>query len=101
MITAKMIMESCNNIRESWGEIGDAIIEACARQTPFNGKSGEFLDHCFACGGDWCGMLLSGIYELYPDIFDLIPNNMADDGNRAFIRLCHVLILLGVDTSES
>lgn len=97
MITFKMIQDAQDQIVESWGEEGKKVIEKCAQVTPFNNGSKAFLDYCTAFGGNWGGMLLSGIRELYPEVWDAIPEDM---GVFAWACICSVLILCGVDTSE-
>ena len=97
MITYEMIQEAQTQIVEEWGEAGKRVIEEAAKVVPFNGNSKQFLDHCTACGGNWGGMLLTGIHALYPAIWDAIPDNM---GVFAWACICSVLILCGVDTSE-
>ena len=97
MITFKMIQDAQNQIIGSWGEAGEKVIEECAKVTPFNNGSKAFLEHCTACGGNWGGMLLSGIRKLYPEVWDAIPGVL---GAYAFNNICSVLILCGVDTTE-
>ena len=97
MITFKMIQDAQNQIIDSWGEAGEKVIEECAKVTPFNNGSKAFLEHCTACGGNWGGMLLSGIRKLYPEVWDAIPGVL---GVYAFNNICSVLILCGVDTTE-
>ena len=97
MITFKMIQDAQNQIIESWGNDGEKVIEECAKVTPFNNGSKSFLEHCLACGGNWGGMLLSGIQELYPEVWDAIPDDL---GVFSFGNICSVLILCGVDTTE-
>lgn len=97
MITAKMIMAAQEELIKHWGYDGEKVIEECAKVTPFNAGSKDFLTHCTACGGNWGGMLLTGIQELYPFVWEAIPNDM---GSFAFSLICDVLILCGVDTSE-
>lgn len=80
-----------------WGDAGKAVIEECAKVVPFNGTCGEFLDHCTACGGNWGGMLLTGIRRLFPSVYDAIPDDM---GCSAFVCIGCVLNLCGVDTSK-
>jgi hypothetical protein len=84
-------------IRELWGEQGKAVIKACrdANTTPMS--MNEFLSHCTACGGNWSGMLLSGIKALCPEVWDAIPDDM---GHHAWACLCEVIKLLGVYTEE-
>ena len=97
MITYEMIQEAHAQIVEEWGEAGKRVIEEAAKVTPFNSNSKQFLDHCTACGGNWGGMLLTGIRELYSAVWDAIPEDM---GISPFACICSVLILCGVDTSE-
>lgn len=97
MITYEMILDAQSQIIEKWGEAGKRVIEETAKIVPFNGSSKQFLDHCTACGGDWGGMLLTGIHKLYPAVWDAIPDDM---GVFAWACICSVLILCGVDTSE-
>ena len=94
MILKSDFMEALDNVRNEWG---DAVVAcACmAQKTKMNFK--DFLDLCTACGGNWGGMLLSGVRRLYPDVWNAIPDEM---GVHAFTTICNLLILLGVDTSE-
>ena len=92
------IKKSHDNIVRYWGEDGKRVIEAI-----FNMDSDtmsargmtmrEFLQSCTACGGNWGGMLLSGIKRLFPSVWDAIPNNM---GDYAWVCLCDVLTLCGI-----
>ena len=97
MITFKMIQDAQNQIIDSWGKDGERVIEKCAKVTPFNNGSKAFLEHCLACGGNWCDMFLSGIQELYPEVWNAIPEIL---GFFAFDNICSVLILCGVDITE-
>ena len=97
MITFEMITEAQNTLVKNWGEDGKKVVEACARVTPFNDTTGKFLEHCICCGGDWGVMLLAGIRELWPEVWDAIPIDM---GCFAWNCLCQVLVLCGVDISE-
>jgi hypothetical protein len=56
----------------------------------------EFLTHCTACGGNWGSMLLSGIQELLPQIWEEIPIKLGSDGFMAFTALNIFLRMLGV-----
>ena len=94
MILHSDFMEALDNVRNEWGDA--VVVHACmAQKTKMNFK--DFLDLCTACGGNWGGMLLSGVRRLYPDVWDAIPDEM---GVHAFTTICNLLILLGVDTSE-
>ena len=53
----------------------------------------NFLDHCTACGGNWGAMLLTGMQELFPDVYAAIPDDM---GMFAWRCICTTLSLLGV-----
>lgn len=81
-----------------WGGDGIRIIEECEKATPFAYGIKEFLGkYCTVCGGDWGNMLLSGVKELYPSVWEAIPENM---GNFSFVGITAVLNLLGIDTSK-
>lgn len=97
MITYKMIKEAQEMLVDAWGEHGERVIEECARVHPFNANSAAFLKHCTACGGNWGGMLLTGVHKLYPEVWGAIPDEM---GLFAWACICSVLVLCGVDTSE-
>lgn len=94
MITTQNYIDAIAAIKENWGD--DVLVTAClAKKTPMTFR--EFLNHCTACGGNWGGMFLSGVRELWPEVWDVIPEDM---GVNAFYTICSLLILLGVDTSE-
>lgn len=97
MITYEQIVDCMDTIVDNWGEKGKEVVIACLHEKPFNDNMDKFLDNCTACGGNWGGMILTGIRKLYPKIYDIIPDDM---GVFAFGTLCSVLILLGVDTSN-
>lgn len=97
MITYDYIIDAQNTLIKNWGEIGKAVIVVCLHEKPFNDTFKNFLPYCTACGGNWGGMILTGIKELYPKVYDTIPNDM---GVHAFVCICSTLLLLGVDTSE-
>ena len=83
-------------IIENWGYRGNIVLQEISSSVPFNGSFEDFLHHCTACGGNWGGMLLTGIRELWPNIWNAIPDNM---GLRPFECIVSVLILCGVDCS--
>lgn len=94
MILHSDFMEALDTVRNEWGD--EVVVYACmAQKTKINFK--DFLDLCTACGGNWGGMLLSGVRRLYPDVWDAIPEDM---GVHAWGTICSLLIILGVDTSE-
>ena len=97
MINYEMIQTAQAQLITSQGDDGQRVIEEAAKVNPFNGNSKQFLKHCTACGGNWGGMLLTGIHKLYPAVWEAIPDDM---GVFAWACICSVLILCGVDTSE-
>ena len=94
MIIYSDFMEALDNVRNEWG---DAVIFCACMAKKTSMPVSEFFTHCTACGGNWGGMLLTGVRELYPDVWEAIPEDM---GVHAFTTICNLLILLGVDTSE-
>ena len=97
MITYEMIKEAQESIVNHWEEDGKKVIEEIAKANPFNKSFKEFLQFCTACGGNWGEMLLTGIRELWPNVYDAIPDDM---GCFAFECIADTLILCGVDTTE-
>lgn len=96
MITYEMIKEAQDCLVECWGEDGKKVIAECAKVAPLNIDYKTFLKDCTMCGGNWGGMLLTGINHFYPNVWDVIPNEM---GAMAWSCLCYTLILMGVDIS--
>lgn len=76
-----------------WKDGAQKVLDAIESETIIPMTNKEFLSHCTACGGNWGGMLLTGIRELYPAVYDAIPDNM---GFNAWGCLCTVLSLLSV-----
>lgn len=97
MITYDMIIEAQNYLVENWGEDGKKVIEATHIVTPYNKPFSIYVKHCTACGGNWGAMLLTGIEKYWPNVYDIIPDNL---GLHPFVCICMVLRLCGVDTSE-
>lgn len=97
MITYETIKEAHEFLAKEWGKDGENVITAIhnIEHSPMSSK--EFLTHCTACGGNWGGMLLSGIRKLYPSVWEAIPNDM---GIYAWSCICCVITLLGVDCSK-
>lgn len=96
MITYEDFEDAQNFLVKEWGDDGKRVIEECLRsRIPMTG--GDFLDCCVACGGDWNGMLLTGIKELFPRVWNAIPEEM---GKHSFSCLSYVLKLCGVDFQE-
>lgn len=75
----------------AWESSVDGILKALP--TEVNMTVDEFLSHCTACGGNWGGMLLTGIRELWPAVWEAIPEHM---GARAFAGIVTTLELCGV-----
>lgn len=74
---------------------GNAVLTVIDNQTTTPMTMDEFLSHCTTCGGNWGGMLLTGLKELYPEVYDAIPDNM---GMFAFRCICDTLTLLNVQS---
>ena len=74
-----------------WGEDGTKVLAEidAITTTPMTAK--EFLEHCTACGGNWGGMLLTGIRELYPNVWNAIPDDMGIYAWNAICSLCTLL----------
>ena len=89
-------LNSRETIIALWKLRGIALVEM-AEIRPINMTVKEFLSHCTACGGDWGAMLLSGIKELSPVVYDLVPDDM---GVFSFCAICELLHILGVKDKE-
>ena len=89
-----------NSIIESWGDNGIAVIAASEKENKAM-TFDEFLKSCTACGGNWGGLLLSGIKELFPETYEAIPEHMASSGEKAFALLIDTLMLCGVQFEEN
>lgn len=96
MITKEMCFEAIGCLAKHWGVENTCSIVCAACSYKHKMPIKEFLDHCVACGGNWGGMLLTGIKELFPTVWELIPEDM---GRQSYSCLCCVLMLCGVDTS--
>lgn len=96
MIQYNDIIKAQQNLVEHWGEAGERVIEECAEATPYNNAFDKFLNECVACGGNWGGLLLTGVKRLYPEVWDAIPDDM---GTFATSDICSMLTLLGIDCS--
>ena len=72
---------------------GNNILSVIDKQTTTPMTMEDFLKHCTACGGNWGGMLLTGLKELYPEVWEAIPENM---GLLAWIGICETLYLLDI-----
>lgn len=97
MMSAETIKEAKTMLLKSWETDGEKVIAECAKFPSLEMTSDEFTSHCTACGGNWGGMLLTGIKKLRPSVWEAIPDDM---GVFAWGCICSVLILCGVDTSK-
>lgn len=86
-------MTTIEKIANEWGEEVAREIAYWAADEHIGMSADEFFFHCYACGGDWSHMLLTGIKALFPNVYDAIPDYM---GDNAFFTLCDVLELCGV-----
>lgn len=76
---------------------GNDIITIIDIQKKVSMTMDDFLKHCTACGGNWGGMLLTGIKELFPEVWDAIPDELGMFGWQC---ICTTLYLLGINTKE-
>lgn len=99
-VYAQREKESTAILISEWGEeVARNVIDIASREKLDNMTVNEFIkNHCTACGGNWCAMLLSGIKALSPDTYKAIPENMGENGVKAFGNLTTLLFFLGVDT---
>ena len=93
-MTEEMRADAIGVVRAEWG---DEVIRVAESETKREMTFDEFLDECTACGGNWGGMLLSGVKKLYPRTWDAIPDDM---GVFAFTTICNLLNVLGIDTRK-
>ena len=51
----------------------------------------EFIEKCTACGGNWVAMMMSGIKEVAPEIYDEMPERSYGFDEVCFIvnHLCY------------
>jgi len=97
MIIYEYIVEAQDFLVKHWEEDGKAVIVACYHAKPYNGTFKQFLhEWCSPCGGNWGAMILNGIHECWPEVWEKIPDNM---GIFSWTCLIYVLLLCGVDTS--
>ena len=93
-MTGERIVELTTMLMKDWGE---KVVPEIFSAPKIHMTQKEFLSNCIACGGNWGGMLLTGIRELWPAVYDAIPDDM---GCFAFECIADILILCGVDTTE-
>ena len=80
-----------------WKGDGVKVLEAIDSITITPMTMKNFLDHCTLCGGNWGGMLLTGIRKLYPAVWEAIPDDM---GVYAWSAICTVCTLLNINNKE-
>lgn len=56
----------------------------------------EFMSHCAASGGNWTSMLLSGLKELRPAVFQAIPETLEGESLWVFALVMDTIHLCGV-----
>lgn len=96
-ISPERINEAIDFLRSQWGEEkADEVINLCQSQ-PLNISKDEYMKHVTTCGGNWGAMMLSGIKELAPDVYNAMPDKLGWCGEYAFFAICHTIELLGVD----
>ena len=85
-------------ILNHWEDAGRKVIEKCHDVIPYGGTFAEFLDYeCTTCWGSDPGKwVLSGLKQVFPEVYDAIPNDM---GIFAWNCLLYTTLLCGVDTS--
>lgn len=96
MIKYEYIIEAQDFLVKHWKEDGKKVIETIFNENKKNMSMEEFMTYCSACGGNWGGMLLTGVKRLYPKVYEAIPEDM---GIFAWNAICYTLLLLGVDTT--
>lgn len=84
-------------IAENWGDAGISVIITAAKEAKHISMDKYLQEYCVACGGDWCGLLLSGMKSLFPKTWEAIPNDM---GVFAFSLICNTLLLCDVYDDE-
>ena len=84
-------LESFDIVRKEWGdEVAEAVLMADKRDMTLD----DFLaKHCKTCGGNWGAWFLSGVRELWPEVYELIPEYM---GSNCFSTICRLIHCLGV-----
>ena len=95
MMTDTEMIKMYQMLSKYWGDEVVLVIYNAPKQTGM--KFETFLNYCTACGGNWGGMLLTGVKHFWPEVYDAIPDNM---GHHAWECICATIRLLGVDTSS-
>lgn len=94
-VFTKELLKASEVIAMWWGtDVGYAFLYAPKLNEPFS----DFLKtYCAACGGDWVNMILSGIHELYPELYKMIPDDL---GPYPFKCAVAAMELLGIDVGK-
>lgn len=79
---------------KEWGKDGENVVAECFKANTRKMSCNDFLENCSACGGNWGGMLLTGVKRLYPEVWNAIPNDM---GHNAWGCIIAILKLLKID----
>ena len=95
MMTDTEMMKMYQTLSERWGDKVVLAIHNAPKQTGM--KFETFLNYCTACGGNWGGMLLTGVKHFWPEVYDAIPKKKK---NNNWECICVTIRLLGVDTSS-
>ena len=94
------MVEIMNDIIILWGEeVGGKVIETIHYAPKIEMSWIDFLSLCTACGGNWVGMVASGIKKLSQEVYDALPNNLGEPF-KAFATLCNIAGMLGVEMAE-
>ena len=86
------LMNASNRVIKNWGI--DSYDVFMTNRLNEHMSFDTFLKHCYATGGDWGQMLLTGVRELFPEeVYNAIPDNM---GLHAFFTIVHMLEIMNV-----
>lgn len=80
-------------LAKEWGIDGEKVVAECFKADTKEMNCDEFVKYCSACGGNWGGMLLTGVKRLYPEVWNAIPNEM---GHNAWGCIIATLKLLKI-----
>lgn len=83
-----------SDVLVAWGESGNDIINA-AFNDHLKITFSEFMCECSGCNGNWVDIIISGIENIYPEVYSAIPKDYLGEG--ALRALTKVLILCGVE----
>ena len=98
MIKYQTILNAHKLLLEEWKKNGGRVIEESLKIESWARPAKEFLMECTACGGNWVTMLLSGIKNVWPNVWDAIPAEM---GERAWQCVLATLTICGVDLEQN